>query len=41
MNISPISEVGYRMGTVIAIAGIETLTSPPIGGAIVAGDGGS
>lgn len=29
------------MGTVMTIAGIETLTSPPIGGAIVAGDGGS
>jgi MFS family permease len=39
MNISSMSEVGYRMGTVMAIAGIETLTSPPIGGAIVAGHG--
>lgn len=41
MNISPMSEVGYRMGTVMAIAGIGTLTSPPIGGAIVARCGGS
>ncbi|KAL4972734.1 major facilitator superfamily domain-containing protein [Aspergillus desertorum] len=36
MGISPIKEVGYRMGTIFAIAGISTLTSPPIGGAIVA-----
>jgi MFS family permease len=41
MNISPMSEVGYRMGGVMAIAGIGTLTSPPIGGAIVARCGGS
>jgi MFS family permease len=39
MNIPSMSEVGYRMGTVMAIAGIETLNSPPIGGAIVAGYG--
>jgi len=32
MSISPMSEVGYRMGTVMAIAGLGTLTSPPIGG---------
>jgi MFS family permease len=41
MNISPMSEVGYRMGTVMAIAGLGTLTSPPIGGAIIAAHGGS
>lgn len=35
MSISPIKEVGYRMGTIFAIAGIGALTSPPIGGAIV------
>lgn len=35
MSISPINEVGYRMGTIFAIAGIGCLTSPPIGGAIV------
>ncbi len=33
-------EVGYRMGIVFAIAGIGTLTSPPIGGAIAAKHGG-
>ncbi|KAF7596248.1 hypothetical protein BBP40_002781 [Aspergillus hancockii] len=36
MGISPIKEVGYRMGTIFAIAGIGALTSPPIGGAIAA-----
>ncbi len=36
MSISPMKEVGYRMGTVFAIAGIGTLTSPSIGGAIAA-----
>jgi MFS family permease len=41
MNISPMSEVGYCMGGVMAIASIETLTSLPPGGAIVAGHGGS
>lgn len=41
MSISPMSEVGYRMGTVMAIAGIGTLTSPPIGGAILAMHDGS
>ncbi|KAL3429226.1 major facilitator superfamily domain-containing protein [Aspergillus tetrazonus] len=35
MGISPIKEVGYRMGTIFAIAGIGALTSPPIGSAIV------
>lgn len=40
MNISPMNEVGYRMGTVFAIAGLGTLTSPPIGGAIAADSGG-
>jgi MFS family permease len=41
MGISPMSEAGYRMGTVMAIAGIGTLTSPPIGGAIITATGGS
>ncbi|EAU33084.1 conserved hypothetical protein [Aspergillus terreus NIH2624] len=35
MGISPMKEVGYRMGTIFSIAGIGALTSPPIGGAIV------
>ncbi|KAL2810740.1 major facilitator superfamily domain-containing protein [Aspergillus granulosus] len=35
MGISPMKEVGYRMGTIFAVAGIGALTSPPIGGAIV------
>lgn len=35
MSISPMKEVGYRMGTIFSIAGIGALTSPPIGGAIV------
>jgi MFS family permease len=35
MSISPMNEVGYRMGTIFAIAGIGCLTGPPIGGAIV------
>lgn len=34
MGISPMEEVGFRMGTIFSIAGIGTLTSPPIGGAI-------
>lgn len=34
MSISPMNEVGFRMGTIFAIAGIGCLTSPPIGGAI-------
>ena len=41
MGISPMKEVGFRMGTVFAIAGVGTLTSPPIGGAIVSASGGS
>lgn len=41
MSISPMSEVGYRMSTVMAIAGVGILTSSPIGGAIVAMHGGS
>ncbi|GES64216.1 major facilitator superfamily domain, general substrate transporter [Aspergillus terreus] len=35
MGISPMKEVGYRMGTILSIAGIGALTSPPIAGAIV------
>jgi MFS family permease len=41
MGISPMKEVGYRMGTILAIAGVGALTSPPIGGAIAAANGGS
>lgn len=36
MGLSPIKEVGYRIGTVFAIAGVGALTGPPIAGAIVA-----
>lgn len=39
--ISPIKELGYRMGTILAFAAVGTLTSPPIGGAIVADQSGS
>lgn len=35
MAISPMNEVGFRMGTIFAVAGIGCLTGPPIGGAIV------
>lgn len=35
MSISPMNEVGIRMGTIFAIAAVGCLTSPPIGGAIV------
>ncbi|GIC93061.1 uncharacterized protein Aud_009540 [Aspergillus udagawae] len=41
VSISPMSESGYRMGTVLAFAAVGTLTSPPIGGAIAADSGGS
>lgn len=34
-------ELGYRMGTILAIAAVGALTGPPIAGAIVASDGGS
>ena len=34
MGISPMKEVGFRMGTIFAVAGVGALTSPPIGGAI-------
>jgi hypothetical protein len=36
MGISPMKEVGFRMGTVFAIAGVGALTAPPTGGAIFA-----
>lgn len=39
-NISPMKELGFRMGTILAIAAIGVLTSPPIAGAIAADDGG-
>ncbi|KAJ5505618.1 Major facilitator superfamily domain general substrate transporter [Penicillium expansum] len=41
VSISPMNELGYRMGTVLAFAAVGTLTSPPIGGAIAAANGGS
>ncbi|KAG2016883.1 hypothetical protein GB937_006086 [Aspergillus fischeri] len=41
VSISPMSELGYRMGTVLAFAAVGTLTSPPIRGAIAADSGGS
>lgn len=40
-NISPREELGFRLGTILAIAAVGTLTSPPIAGAIVGDDGGS
>ena len=40
-SISPMNELGMRMGTIIALAAIGTLTGPPIAGAIIADDGGS
>lgn len=40
-SISPMNELGFRMGTIMSLAAIGTLTSPPIAGAIVADDGGS
>lgn len=40
-SISPMKELGFRMGTILAIAAVGALTSPPIAGAIVASDGGS
>lgn len=37
MNLSPSpAEYGYRMGAALAVAGIASLTSPPIAGAIAA-----
>lgn len=39
-SISPMKELGYRLGTILAIAAVATLTSPPIGGAIVAHESG-
>ncbi|GFF95101.1 hypothetical protein IFM53868_07850 [Aspergillus udagawae] len=41
VSISHMSELGYRMGTVLAFAAVGTLTSPPIRGAIAADSGGS
>jgi MFS family permease len=41
MSISPMKEVGLRMGTIFAVAGVGVLTSPPIGGAIAAANEGS
>ncbi|KAL4751058.1 hypothetical protein BDW72DRAFT_212962 [Aspergillus terricola var. indicus] len=42
MNLSPSpAEYGFRMGAALAIAGIASLTSPPIAGAIAARSNGS
>lgn len=40
-SISPLHELGFRMGTIMSLAAIGTLTSPPIAGAIIAHDEGS
>lgn len=40
-GVSPIEELGFRVGTILSLAAIGSLTSPPIAGAIVADDGGS
>ena len=39
-GISPMRELGTRMGTILAIAAIGTLTAPPIGTAIAQNSGG-
>ncbi|CAD0087561.1 unnamed protein product [Aureobasidium vineae] len=41
MTIFPPREVGFRIGTALAIAGVAALTSPPIAGAIASKSGGS
>ncbi|KAG9604618.1 monocarboxylate permease-like protein, partial [Aureobasidium melanogenum] len=41
MTIFPPREVGFRIGTALAVAGIAALTSPPIAGAIASNSGGS
>ncbi|KAH0343691.1 monocarboxylate permease-like protein, partial [Aureobasidium melanogenum] len=41
MTIFPPREVGFRIGTALAIAGIAALTSPPIAGVIASKSGGS
>lgn len=40
-SISPMTELGFRMGTILAIAAFGALTGPPIAGAIIADEGGS
>ncbi|RSL90171.1 hypothetical protein CEP51_000864 [Fusarium floridanum] len=40
-GVSPIEELGFRVGTILSLAAIGSLTSPPIAGAIVTDDGGS
>ncbi|KAF4471602.1 Major facilitator superfamily domain general substrate transporter [Fusarium albosuccineum] len=39
-GVSPIEELGFRMGAIMCLAAIGTLTSPPIAGAIIADDAG-
>jgi len=42
MNLCPSpAEYGFRMGAALAVAGVASLTSPPIAGAIAAKSGGS
>ncbi|KAJ5517404.1 MFS transporter asaE [Penicillium freii] len=40
LTMSPPNEIGYRMGTAFAVAGLGALTSPPIAGELIARDGG-
>lgn len=39
--VSPLSEMGTRMGTSVAFASLGVLTSPPVGNAIDAASGGT
>ncbi|RAH39742.1 MFS general substrate transporter [Aspergillus brunneoviolaceus CBS 621.78] len=40
MALSPPTEIGYRVGTVFAVAGLGALTSPPIAGVLITRNGG-
>lgn len=40
-SISPMDEVGVRLGIVLVMAAIATLTGPPAAGGIVAAEGGN
>ena len=39
-SISPMDEIGFRMGIMLAVAAVSSLTGLPAAGAIVSGDGG-
>ncbi|KAJ9296562.1 hypothetical protein DTO271G3_5260 [Paecilomyces variotii] len=41
MALSPPTEIGYRVGTVFAVAGLGALTSPPIAGVLITRNGGN